>query len=241
MLPTTTSPDRKRKSALPQPMREPGRQPMSYEQYLAHADENRVMEWVNGEVITYMPPLLKHQIISRFLFRLLGDFVSVLQLGEVLYSPFEVKLWPDGPSREPDLFFVSQERIAQLQERRFNGAPDLVVEVVSPGSIREDKVRKFAEYEQAGVREYWLIDPRPRQETAEFFRRNEDGIYEAIEVGEDGLYQPEILPGFWFNVDWLWQEPLPNYQRLLAEILMEHDGLSPELRAVYRQMAALLG
>jgi Uma2 family endonuclease len=154
-------------------------------------------------------------------------------LGKIISAPFEVKLWPDGPSREPDLLFVSNDNLERLGEKRFDGGPDLVVEIVSAGSVREDKVRKFDEYEQAGVSEYWIIDPRQRQETAEFFQRDESGIYQPIEVDEVGVYQSYTLPGFWLNVDWLWMDPLPNHQLKLAEIVKDNTAVPEQLRQLY--------
>lgn len=205
----------------------------SYVEYLRLASETRIMEWVDEEIITYMPPLLKHQEISGFLFNLFSAFVSALKLGKVVPAPFEVKLWPDGPSREPDLLFVRNNKLEQLGEKRFNGAPDFVVEIVSVSSVREDKVRKFEEYEQAGVAEYWIIDPRQRFETAEFFQLDESGIYQPVEVDEDGVYQSYTLPGFWLNVDWLWMDPLPNPQLKLAEIVKNNTAVTDELRHLY--------
>jgi Uma2 family endonuclease len=213
---------------------------VSYEEYLRLAQETHIAEWVNGEFISYMPPTLKHQEITWFLFHLLSGFVQLLGLGTVGSAPFEIKLWVDGPSREPDIFFIGNDKLSGLSERRFDGAPDLVVEVVSPSSVREDKARKFAEYEDAHVNEYWLLDPRPRQRTADFFQLDQTGIYQAVSVAEDGRYNSLTLPGFSLNVDWLWQDPLPNYQRLLAQIMAEQESISPELRQLYRQLAASL-
>lgn len=205
----------------------------SYDAYLRHASETRITEWVDEEMITYMPPLLRHQELSGFLFNLLSAFVAALNLGKVVSAPFEVKLWPDGPSREPDLLFISNDKLEGLGEKRFDGAPDLVIEIVSAGSVREDKVRKFDEYEQAGVTEYWIIDPRRRLETAEFFQLDESGIYQPVEVDDDGVYQSRTLPGFWLNADWLWMDPLPNHQLKLAEIVKDNTAVPEKLRRIY--------
>lgn len=75
----------------------PQRQKMSYDDYLDYAGESQIVEWVKGEVITYVPPVYKHQDLSRFLSTLLDLFVQFFDLGIVQYAPFEVKLWPAGP------------------------------------------------------------------------------------------------------------------------------------------------
>jgi Uma2 family endonuclease len=181
-----------------------------------------------------MPPFLKHQIIVTFLATILGEFVSILHLGKIIVAPFEVKLWPGGPSREPDLLFVSEANVANLTEKRFAGAPNLVVEVVSADSVRRDRVDKFQEYEQAGVQEYWLIDPRPNRQQADFYERDETGLFVPSELDEDGVFRSAVLPDFWLDVNWFWEEPLPNPQLLLAQILMANEGVSAEIRSAYR-------
>ena len=198
------------------------RRPATYEEYLAQASETRIAEWVDGEMIEHMPPSIEHQDLTGFLYRLTAAFVSEVGFGKVVIAPSEVKLWPDGPSREPDLFVVREDRLDRFDQWRFNGAPDLVVEVVSPGSVREDRVRKFSEYEQAGVLEYWLVDPRPNLRIVECYRREAAGIFQPVEADESGRLVSSVLAQgdtrFWIHVDWLWQEPLPRVQGLLGEM-----------------------
>lgn len=216
--------------AIPTATAEVTRREATYQEYLATADESRIVEWVDGEIIEYMPPLIEHQDLSGLLFQLMGAFVTEFDLGKMVMAPAEVRLWPDGPSREPDLFIVLQNRLSGFDQWRYNGAPDLIVEVVSPGSVREDRVRKFTEYEQAGVREYWLIDPRPNQRTVECYRRDEAGIFQPVEAEEDGRLYSAVLAhqgaGFWLHVDWLWQEPLPKASALLKQIVESDPRLT---------------
>jgi len=162
-------------------------------------------------------------------------------LGEIFDAPIEVKLWPDGPSREPDILFISRAQQRQMGSRRFEGAPELVVEIVSPGSVTIDRITKFREYEQAGVREYWIIDPRPHQQQADFYSRDVAGNFSPAPLTEDGVYHSTVVPGFRLPVAYLWQTPLPNHQLVLARLLAGAPGISDELRALYREMARLLG
>jgi Uma2 family endonuclease len=207
------------------------RRPASYEEYQVEASESHIAEWVDGEMIEYMPPLLHHQEITWFLFSLIKGFVEALDLGLVGAGPFEFKLWPGGPAREPDVFFISKTRLAHLTERRFEGSPDIAVEVISHGSVREDRVRKFSEYEQAGVGEYWLIDSRPYQQTAEFYRRDSEGLLQPVEI-QAGIFLSTALPHFRFHVEWLWRTPMPSYRDVLQAIFDGDDTLPPGLRAV---------
>jgi Uma2 family endonuclease len=207
-------------TATPASRTEAHRRRATYDEYLALASESRIVEWVDGEMIEYMPPSIEHQDLTGYLFQFVASFVREYDLGKVVIAPAEVKLWPGGPSREPDVFFVRTDQMAGFDRWRYSGAPDLVVEVVSPGSVREDRVRKFSEYEQAGVPEYWLVDPRPHQRTVECYRRDDAGIYQPVEPDDGGrIYSSVLTQGdrhFWLHVDWPWQEPLPKVQALLG-------------------------
>jgi Uma2 family endonuclease len=163
-----------------------------------------------------------------------------MNLGEVFDAPFEVKLWPDGPSREPDALFISRERLPALTSKRFEGAPDLVIEVISPTSVTIDRVDKYLEYERAGVREYWIIDPRPRQEQADFFVRGESGRFVSAPVDEDGVYTSTVISGFRLRLDWLQRPEETDAERALAWMLADAPGVPDDLRALYRQMLELL-
>ena len=176
----------------------PRRLKMSYEEYLQSANDSNIMEWVNGEVIIYMPPIYQHQNIVSFLNGLLRQFIQFFNLGVVIPAPFEVKLWSEGPSREPDIIFVSRENLANLTSERFNGGPDLIIEIISPSSVTEDRVRKFSQYEQEGGREYWLIDPRPHQQQVDVYVLGHDKIYHPARLDDDGTYRVTVLPAFWF-------------------------------------------
>jgi Uma2 family endonuclease len=193
---------------------------MTYEQFLAWADEDTLAEWVavpdtdEGEVVVTSPASNKHQDIARFLTALLSIYVETQQLGVVRPAPFQMKLEHSG--REPDLLFVATAHLDRLKETHLDGPADLVVEIVSPESIGRDRGTKFVEYARGGVLEYWLLDPQARR--AEFYRLREMGQYETAFAGHEGRYEAQILPGFWLRVEWLWQEPLPKTLDMLREL-----------------------
>jgi Uma2 family endonuclease len=118
--------------------------------------------------------------------------------------------------REPDLLFISSERLHLLRHTFLDGAADVAIEIVSPESIGRDRGDKFVEYERAGVREYWLIDPDRR--SAEFYELGDDSRYHTAATGEDGIYRSKVITGFWLRVDWLWQTPLPQAIEILREL-----------------------
>lgn len=211
------------------------RLPMSYEAYLEFATEHQIIEWTNGETIIMPPPSSGHQRLVNFLNIILSLYTEALELGQVLVAPLEVRLTPQS-ARQPDILFIAQEQMGQLSQRRFEGAPALVVEIISPGSVVEDRQHKFAEYEQAGVREYWLIDSRPYQEQAEFFLLDDAGEYQPVPLDDEGRFYSAVLPHFWLNVQWLKQTKLPNPQRKAAEILRHVPTLSEPLRQAYASL-----
>jgi Uma2 family endonuclease len=191
----------------------PGR--MTYEEFLAWADEDTWAEWVNGEVIILSPASNKHQDLAGFLTALLRHFVETSQLGVVRFAPFQMKTGPDLPGREPDILFIAREHLDRLRDTYLDGPADLVVEIISRDSRARDRGDKFYEYEQGGVREYWLLDYLRRQ--AEFYQLGADGIYRPAPVGQDGIYHSAVLEGLWLKVEWLWQEPLPPLMSVLRE------------------------
>jgi len=197
---------------------EPLRLRMSYEEYLDWADEGVLAEWVNGEVIVHMPPKDLHQALAGFLYHIIELFVAVFDLGMVRIAPFEVRLGPDGPSREPDVLFLAKTHLDRRTPERVVGPPDLIIEVVSDDSVRRDRVTKFDEYEAAGVLEYWVIDNRPGRGRAWFYQLDPSGHYRSVLVGEDGVYHSAVLPGMGLRVDWLWQEQ-PDVLSALAELV----------------------
>jgi len=191
---------------------------MSYADFLAWAGEDVHAEWVNGEVFVYMTASSLHQRLVVFLTWLLQGYVNNLDLGEVFTGPMQTKLSPEGSGREPDVFFVAAQNLGRVSEMKLDGPPDLVIEVVSDESTSRDRVDKFEEYEEAGVREYWIIDPRPRRRRADFYQLGPDGKYQPVPTAPEGIYRSQVLPGFWLRVDWLWQEPLPKLSPTLEEI-----------------------
>jgi len=197
------------------------RLPMTYETWLGWAGESTQAEWANGEGIAFVPPTILHADLSRFLLLMLGLFSEATGLGTVYHAPIEMRL--ARSAREPDILFLAHDHRHRLEEARLLGPADLVVEIVSPESSRRDRVEKLAEYEEAGVPEYWLLDPRPRRRTADFFHLR-DGRYGEAPLDADGRYHSAMLPGFWLRPAWLWQEPLPNVLACLAEIAPDRFG-----------------
>jgi Uma2 family endonuclease len=208
------------------------RRRMSYEEFMA-STADQFAEWVDGKVITFMPAKKQHQFVVGFLYQLIGLFARLTGLGQPLVAPYAMRAEPGGSVREPDILFVAQEHADRLTEKLLLGPADLIVEVVSDDSVRRDRDEKYHEYRRAGVREYWVIDPRPERRRADFFRLVDDQ-YELFATDEDERVESGVLSGFWLRPGWLWEagerDPLVTF--------FEMRGLSPEQIEGMRQMLA---
>jgi Uma2 family endonuclease len=192
---------------------------LTFEEFLEWTDEDTYAEWVNGEIVMPSPANTRHQSIVTLLSTVLSMFVGRFELGQIYSAPYQMKL--AHSSREPDVLFLGKDHLgkdhlARLKETYLHGPADLVVEVISPESIGRDRGDKFYEYQEAGIPEYWLIDPLT--ERAEFYQLDAAGRYQLISPGSDGAYQSKALPGLWLRIDWLWQDPLPTPNNVLREI-----------------------
>lgn len=142
-------------------------------------------------------PSQSHQLITIILFHLLSQFVDAKQLGMVLFAPMRVQLWP-GKIREPDLLFMLAEHAERREEQVWQGA-DLVMEVVSPDDRRRDLVTKRREYAQAGIPEYWIVDPQQREITVLMLANDKYDVH--------GVFIPDehadsvLLAGFSVSVE----------------------------------------
>lgn len=205
----------------------PVRLRMSFEEFLdwEHAG---IAEWVDGEVFQ-MAVKYEHQLIVDFLNRLIGFFIVLMNAGILKSAPYVMRAIPGGPAREPDLMFVAKENIARVTSSLINGPADLVIEVVSEESAARDRSEKFDEYEDAGVREYWIIDSRPNRQRADFYVLDANGRYRPVLVSDDGIYRSTVLEGFWLDVKWLWQKD-PNPLSALAHVVGP-DKLIEAIRA----------
>lgn len=169
----------------------------SVDDYLA-LDTGLMVEYTAGFVRVLPMPTVLHQLIVQVFFRMLDEFVTRNNLGAVLLAPLPVRLAQDK-YREPDVVYVQQHRIKTVHGHP-DGA-DLVAEVVSPGeeSRQRDYVEKRRDYAQAGITEYWIIDPQEQQVTVLALSSGayrEHGVFRAHSQATSAL-----LPGFVADVD----------------------------------------
>lgn len=123
--------------------------------------EGTLAQLINNQIIMSPSPTNSHQKVLGKIFRQLCDFVEGNNLGEVRVAPFDVHFNRKNVF-QPDIIFIANDNLHHLKEDGFYGAPDLVIEILSPGTWRVDKEDKKDEYERSGVKEYWMVEPRDK-------------------------------------------------------------------------------
>ncbi|MDI6893276.1 MAG: Uma2 family endonuclease [Bacillota bacterium] len=139
-------------------------------------------ELVEGDLRMTPSPSTIHQKISGRLERILREWVEGRQLGEVYDAPTDVVL-SEHNVVQPDIFYISRERLGIIKEANIQGAPDLVVEILSPNSLEWDRVTKRHLYAKYGVREFWLVDPDGRTIEVAVLRGGELATLQVYPMG----------------------------------------------------------
>ncbi len=187
------------------------------ERYLEEAPEMAYWEFVRGEVIMHSPVRAEHQDLVGFLQTLLRMYCHRRWPGaRVLTGPAAVQILPDVV-REPDVFVLAPEEAVRAHGVPIQARPVLVVEVVGPSTRTLDTVEKAHDYALAGVPEYWVVD---RDYKEVHFHTLEGDRYRVQRLTQGRLVS-RVLPGFWLDVSWLFQQPLPSEWDVLKRLLGE--------------------
>lgn len=165
----------------------------TYEDYLVFPDDRRRHELIDGEHYMTPSPSIKHQQISVNLSTALKVFLKEKKVGMVYTAPSDVVL-SDLDVVQPDLLFISSHRSSIITEKCIQGAPDLIVEIISENTRKTDEVIKRKLYERYGVQEYWIVDPE--LETVKVFRMTEEGFIRSAELSkeENDILTSPLLP-----------------------------------------------
>jgi len=161
--------------------------------------DTSIYELINGEIVKRASPNSPHQRVSHKLNGLFFIFNQKKKAGEFFNAPFDVYLDEHSAGLQPDLLFVSKERAFIIHENNgIVGAPDLVVEIVSKGSVDKDRAIKKEVYERFAVKEYWIVDVRSK--TVEVYCMEGDRYKLFSFAEEKGIIQSSVLPDFKMNV-----------------------------------------
>jgi len=171
----------------------------NYEDY-KHLPESETKryELLEGELVMVPSPDWLHQSITASLFKLLAGFVEERALGEVRFAPLDVVLSEEDVV-QPDLLFLSRGRLDLVREGVVRGAPDLVVEVLSPASAQRDRTYKKTLYARHGVKEYWLVDPEAQ--TIEVLKLEMGGYRQAGRYQRGQTLKSPLLAGLEIPLD----------------------------------------
>ena len=159
----------------------------------AELPEGAPYQLIGGELIMTPAPSFYHQAIVWELGTALRTFVKEKDLGVVVGAPIDVYL-SETEAYQPDLLFVAERRRDIITERGVEGAPDLVVEVLSPSTAYHDLTKKKRVYEETGVKEYWTVDPEDR--TVTVYDNAENGFTPISKSHEAGSVHSKQLDGF---------------------------------------------
>jgi Uma2 family endonuclease len=163
---------------------------LTYEDYVLLPNDGKRYEILEGELTVTPAPSTKHQTASVNLLVLLSQYIKQRDLGRLFHAPIDLIL-ESSAVLQPDLLFVSKARQSIITERAIEGAPELVIEILSPGTSRTDRVTKAQIYARHGVPAYWIVDPE--QKTIEIYLLEADGYRLAATL--QGA-TPAIAPPF---------------------------------------------
>ena len=170
----------------------------TYEDYLTTPEDERY-ELLDGDLMMVAAPNLRHQRVLLELARRLARFIEERGLGELFIAPCDVYL-SETNVVQPDLLFVSREREYLLNDgEKVRGAPDLVIEILSPSSAETDRGAKRDLYGAHGVAEYWLIDPIA--ETVSIHRQRGGVLAATNTFGRQGTLRSPLLAGLELHLD----------------------------------------
>lgn len=186
---------------------------VSFENFLGYFADKHA-EWLMGRVILIVTNNTRHQMLQGFLYNLISYFLGVKKIGRILMAGVPMYISEHQPAREPDLLVILNENRDRIKENRVEGPADIAVEIVSPESASRDWGAKLTEYEAAGVREYWLIDPQ--RTASDIWELSGDGRYRRRPLDAAGRITSGVLPGFAFDPELLWQDEHPAGPDLAA-------------------------
>jgi Uma2 family endonuclease len=184
------------------------------EEFYRDATEDTNWEYLDGRLVMHSPASDWHEDRFSFLNMLLRGYLDERGGGVVRGSRYPMRL-DERWSPEPDLLVVRDERRHLLRKTRLEGPADFVIEIASDSDPGLDAREKLPRYREAGIDEIWLVNPFDQTVLVEV---REPGGYTSLRLAT-GRLASRVVPGFWIEVGWLWQEPLPSTLACLREIL----------------------
>ncbi|MFQ5592760.1 MAG: Uma2 family endonuclease [Anaerolineae bacterium] len=188
--------------------------PLTFDEFVDLFGEDDNVELIDGVAVRRMAARDPHEDLFGWLYVLLRSYVAAKDLGIVRGSRTAVQI-TQHRGRLPDVVFVRKERAGIVQEKGIYGAPDLVIEILSPGDKASDVVALEVDYRSIGTAEIWFIDQKQKQ--VRVLRRREEGYTEQVLT--EGPLQSEVVEGFRLAVTWLFARPLPLELDTLMQLM----------------------
>lgn len=173
------------------------KRPLTYADY-EKLPEGTPYQLIGGELVMTPSPVPYHQRISRRIEFELLKFVEAKDIGEVLDAPIDVYL-SETETYQPDIIFISKDRLDIIGEKKIEAAPDLVIEILSPGTAYYDLIHKKNIYEQCGVKEYWIVDPM--EQSIEVYENTKKEFKLADKARKKGRITSKLLKDFSIEVE----------------------------------------
>lgn len=175
---------------------------LTYQDYCALPDDGRRYQILDGAAVSSPTPFLVHQRVLLNLAMGLREHIRRLGLGEAVHGPIDVLL-SEHDIVVPDLVYVSSARKAIIEEAYVNGAPDLIVEVLSPTTVDRDLRDKRNIYARCGVDWYWIVDPDGG--TLLELQRVDAAYAETARVAKGAVFSPRLFAGWTVEMKALWE------------------------------------
>lgn len=188
---------------------------VTFDEYLDWLTEETKADLIDGVIYMQSPPADIHERIFVFLIGILNAFVVRKRLGIVRGSRTTLK-FSEANGTQPDIVFMSNTSRNRVHPYYLEGAPEVIVEILSPSTRKLDRGKKMTLYAKYGALEYWQIDPDGQ--VTEFFQ-NHNGAWLPMPVGDDEIFRSEAIPGFWLNTQWLFAEEMPDILDTVMTIL----------------------
>lgn len=178
------------------------RQNWTYDDYVTLPDDLNIYEVIEGELYMAPAPTTKHQVVSMNMERKLDNYVKKQDAGIIFHAPIDVVLSPDNVV-QPDIIFISKGNMSIITEKNIQGSPDLVIEILSPSTIRKDRITKMKVYAKHHIKNLWLIDPE--NQTLEAFELDKQMTYRLVSgIAYDEEFEPSLFPDLTISLNELW-------------------------------------
>jgi len=178
----------------------PQKEVYAYEDY-AKLPEGAPYQLVGGRLVMTLAPSTHHQDTSMRLSVKLAGLVMEKDLGKVFCAPIDV-YFEETETYQPDIIFISKQRVHIIESERVKGAPDLVVEILSSSTVYYELRKKFKIYEKHGVKEYWIVDPESK--SIIIYENRAGKFVQAQEVEEKGKVESKVISGFELEAESMW-------------------------------------